>query len=187
MVKTKSKAVKAKPALRESAPRSEVRIDDRPAVCCTHAGDVGHCWMCWLFKSLIVLFSAFLILWVGFYIGMLATRPSNVQLDPALGRLLSQKKFCAPQSGAMSHTMNTESMDYMMGNMTSALEDKTGAAFDKEFLVQMTVHHQGAVDMAKMALEKSERPELKTFAQSIINSQSVEITQMKTWLAEWLK
>ena len=53
---------------------------------------------------------------------------------------------------------------------------------DKNFLENMIPHHQSAVDMAKMALKKALRPELKKFAQSVITLQSKEITQYKTWL-----
>ena len=53
---------------------------------------------------------------------------------------------------------------------------------DKNFLENMIPHHQSAVDMAKLALKKALRPELKTFSQGVIDVQSKEITQYQTWL-----
>ena len=53
---------------------------------------------------------------------------------------------------------------------------------DKNFLENMIPHHQSAVDMAKLALKKALRPELKKFAQGVINVQSKEIAQYQTWL-----
>jgi uncharacterized protein (DUF305 family) len=53
---------------------------------------------------------------------------------------------------------------------------------DKNFLENMIPHHQSAVDMAKLALKKALRPELKTFAQGVIDVQSKEIMQYQTWL-----
>jgi uncharacterized protein (DUF305 family) len=53
---------------------------------------------------------------------------------------------------------------------------------DKNFLENMIPHHQSAVDMAKLALTKALRPELKTFAQGVIDVQTEEITQYETWL-----
>ena len=53
---------------------------------------------------------------------------------------------------------------------------------DKNFLENMIPHHQSAVDMAKLALKKALRPELKTFVQGVIDVQSKEITQYQTWL-----
>ena len=49
----------------------------------------------------------------------------------------------------------------------------------------MTHHHQGAVEMAKMAVEKTQNAELKTFAQKIIADQKKEIAQMKDWREKW--
>jgi uncharacterized protein (DUF305 family) len=53
---------------------------------------------------------------------------------------------------------------------------------DTNFLENMIPHHQSAVDMAKLAVNKAFRPELKKFAQGVIDVQSKEITQYKTWL-----
>jgi uncharacterized protein (DUF305 family) len=53
---------------------------------------------------------------------------------------------------------------------------------DKHFLENMIPHHQSAVDMAKLALKKALRPELKKFAQGVIDMQSKEITQYEIWL-----
>jgi uncharacterized protein (DUF305 family) len=53
---------------------------------------------------------------------------------------------------------------------------------DKNFLEAMIPHHQSAVDMGKLALKKALKPELKTFAQGVINVQTAEIKQYQTWL-----
>lgn len=53
---------------------------------------------------------------------------------------------------------------------------------DKNFLENMIPHHQSAVDMAKLALTKALRPELKKFAQGVITVQTKEIAQYETWL-----
>jgi uncharacterized protein (DUF305 family) len=53
---------------------------------------------------------------------------------------------------------------------------------DKNFLENMIPHHQSAVDMAKLALTKALRPELKSFAQGVIDVQTEEIMQYQTWL-----
>ncbi len=75
-----------------------------------------------------------------------------------------------------------ESMEDMMHNMTASLEGKSGDEFDKEFLKQMIVHHEGAVEMASMVLSQSSNAQLKTFAQAIISAQSSEIAMMNNWL-----
>ena len=147
---------------------------------CDHGVDVSRCWMCWLFKTLIALFVAFLVLWAGFYMGILSMSRQSYRIDPALERLLNERRSLR-DSAAMSRTMNTASMEKMMTDMTAALKDKVGADFDREFLAQMTLHHEGAVEMARLAVDKSVDPEIKAFAQKIIDAQSSEISQMKAW------
>jgi uncharacterized protein (DUF305 family) len=53
---------------------------------------------------------------------------------------------------------------------------------DRNFLENMVPHHQSAVDMAKLALTKAVRPELKTFARGVIAVQSKEIALYQMWL-----
>lgn len=82
---------------------------------------------------------------------------------------------------------NTMDMGTTMEGMMSGLQGKTGDAFDKEFLSEMIVHHQGAVDMAKAVLATSKRPELIKLANDIIAAQTKEIDMMKGWQSVWFK
>ena len=59
------------------------------------------------------------------------------------------------------------------------------ANYDLRFIDAMMMHHQGAVLMAQEALEKSQRPEIKQFANNIIVAQKKEIAQMKQWHTAW--
>ena len=56
---------------------------------------------------------------------------------------------------------------------------------DRHFIEQMIPHHDGAVAMAKLALEKSKRTEIKTLATAIIESQTKEIQDMTEWYGNW--
>lgn len=49
----------------------------------------------------------------------------------------------------------------------------------------MIPHHESAVVMAKDALQKSQRPEIRKLAQDIISSQQKEIEQMQQWRKAW--
>lgn len=82
---------------------------------------------------------------------------------------------------------NSGDMANMMANMNTALLGKTGDEFDKTFLSEMIVHHQGAVSMAELALTSSNRPELKKLASDIISAQNKEIQMMKDWQKAWFK
>lgn len=56
---------------------------------------------------------------------------------------------------------------------------------DRHFAMMMVPHHQGATDMAELALEKSQRPEIRDLAEKIIQAQTAEIELMQGWLDEW--
>lgn len=59
------------------------------------------------------------------------------------------------------------------------------ANYDLRFIDAMTPHHQGAVEMAKEALTKSQHPEIKKLAQDIISAQNREINELKQWRQAW--
>ena len=53
------------------------------------------------------------------------------------------------------------------------------------FLAGMVPHHEDALRDARLAAERSERPEIRELAQNIIAAQDAEIAQMKGWLSAW--
>lgn len=94
------------------------------------------------------------------------------------------------EMSSMNH--NTSNMNHDMSNMQGHemmnMNSDPGAAdqpFDLQFLDSMIHHHNGAITMAKMVLGKTERPELKTFAQKIIDDQIKEISEMKQLREQW--
>lgn len=156
-----------------------VSAETAQMVCCSHNTDLGRCWMCWLFKSLIVLFSAFVVLWIGFCFGIINTQHRQYKPDPALNSLLEKGKFCSPQNNNISRTITGSALNNMMGQNSLSLQSKTGTEFDREFLIQMILHHENGVELAKLALEKSEDAEIKQIAQDILDSQTTEIQSMQ--------
>jgi uncharacterized protein (DUF305 family) len=62
---------------------------------------------------------------------------------------------------------------------------QTGGELDELFIDMMVPHHEGAVEMARIALERSQRPEIREMAEAIIASQDAEISQMRAWRLEW--
>lgn len=57
--------------------------------------------------------------------------------------------------------------------------------FDKAFIDSMIPHHQSAIQMANVALEKSDNPRVKDLAGNIVEAQEREISQMRTWRENW--
>ncbi len=76
-------------------------------------------------------------------------------------------------------------MQASMTGMTTGLVGKNGSTFDEEFLSEMVMHHQGAVDMAELALAHAQHPEIKTLASNIITAQTSEIQMMQQWQKNW--
>jgi uncharacterized protein (DUF305 family) len=71
-------------------------------------------------------------------------------------------------------------MDAMKKMMDSMHMQSTGDA-DKDFVMMMIPHHQGAIDMAKVELQYGKDEQLRKMAQDIISAQEKEIATMKDW------
>lgn len=92
--------------------------------------------------------------------------------------------------GDMGHDggmMDNDMMDGMMGGMLTdeefdRLAGMSGAEFDQFFLESMIVHHEGALQMVRM-ITNSSNAEAKALGESIVESQTAEIEQMKQMLA----
>jgi uncharacterized protein (DUF305 family) len=63
--------------------------------------------------------------------------------------------------------------------------DRRAAQVEQDFLMGMIPHHRGAITMSQMALEKATKPELREFAQKVIDAQSVEVQVMTNYLRDW--
>jgi uncharacterized protein (DUF305 family) len=68
---------------------------------------------------------------------------------------------------------------------TPAAVDVTALEFDLLFLDAMIPHHQMAVEMAMVARERAEHPELREFADNVISVQQAEIDTMREWRESW--
>lgn len=64
-----------------------------------------------------------------------------------------------------------------------ALRTLEPAEMDREFLRLMIEHHQGGVMMADAAVQEVDEPVLRNLATAIVNSQTAEISTMRTMLA----
>ena len=87
--------------------------------------------------------------------------------------------------GGMHAVMKEDAMKMSMDDMAEMLEGKTDDAFDEAFIEGMIPHHQGAIDMAKMALTQAKHGEIREMATAIISAQQKEIDQMRMWMQSW--
>ena len=77
------------------------------------------------------------------------------------------------------HVALIDTMEPMHTGMMRGLAAKD---FDAAFLCSMIPHHQGAVDMARAALEYGKDPFVTMLAHQIIADQEREIGEMGRWL-----
>jgi uncharacterized protein (DUF305 family) len=92
---------------------------------------------------------------------------------PALNMDMPGMKMSSEKMNASSHEEEMKAM--------------SGKDFDLHFIDMMVPHHEGAIAMAKNALQKAEHAEIKKLANEIIRAQEAEITKMKEWKTQWSK
>lgn len=81
--------------------------------------------------------------------------------------------------------MNEAEIASPAAHSDSTLSSKSGDAFDRAFIAEMITHHEGAIDMAKLAESRAKHNEIKELSQNIITTQSNEIKMLKMWQKEW--
>jgi uncharacterized protein (DUF305 family) len=89
----------------------------------------------------------------------------------------------ASSPGGMNHG-SQQMHDSMMGGMQKMQGMQATGDTDKDFALMMRMHHQQAVDMAKVEVQHGKSPELKAMAQKIIRDQQKEISELDKWLAK---
>ncbi len=72
-------------------------------------------------------------------------------------------------------------------NQNPSVRSGMTSSIDQHFIEQMIPHHDGAIAMANLALEKATRPEIKTLAQAILKAQTAENQEMRAWYQDWFR
>lgn len=85
---------------------------------------------------------------------------------------------------ALSETNGQAAMDAYKAahkRMMKQMNVRMSGDPDKDFVMMMMPHHQGAIDMAKVELQYGKDPKLRSMAEEIIKAQEKEIAEMKEW------
>lgn len=93
-----------------------------------------------------------------------------------------------PPTGEADHSKHDHAQTNHGVMDHSKMESSPGAAESPhalQFIDTMIAHHQGAVDMAQLANTRTQRDEMKKLAQTIIDEQRREITDMQSWRTKW--
>jgi uncharacterized protein (DUF305 family) len=84
------------------------------------------------------------------------------------------------ESGGGGHgQMDHGQMDMGSGGMIRQMVMEDGKYSDKAFIDAMVPHHQGAVEMARGALDNAEHEEIKQLSRNVISTQRAEIEELK--------
>lgn len=88
--------------------------------------------------------------------------------------------------GMEGHDMAGHDMGAMTMDMGADVRKLEGADdFDRAFLELMIVHHEMALDAARVVADATEREEIRDFAAAVIEAQAAEIAEMRGWLDAW--
>lgn len=99
-------------------------------------------------------------------------------------RVLFLAGLIALSSPAFADDAATKGYEAAMQSMMADMHATPTGDPDKDFVVMMIPHHQGAIDMAKVVLQYGSDPEIRALAEAIVAAQETEIAQMKDWLAK---
>lgn len=79
----------------------------------------------------------------------------------------------------------TSSTESVKSATEKKFETYVGEDYDRYFMANMIAHHQGAIDMAKLALTNAKHSELKSMANNVIKAQTEEQANMVGWQKAW--
>ncbi len=89
------------------------------------------------------------------------------------------------QQGQMPMSANHQEMMQSMERMNhDMMEAPMTGDPDRDLVVMMMPHHQGAIDMARIYLRDGKDPAIRRMAQKIVADQEHEIRQFQAWLVK---
>jgi uncharacterized protein (DUF305 family) len=91
----------------------------------------------------------------------------------------SAEKTSGGMAGMDHSQMDHGSMGMGSGGMAREMVMENGKYSDRAFIDAMVPHHQGAVEMAEVALENAEHQEIKQLSRNIVSTQQAEIEELK--------
>ncbi len=87
----------------------------------------------------------------------------------------------AAKEGGMHHDhMDQGSMGMGSGGMPRQMVMQNGKYSDRRFIDAMVPHHQGAIAMARVALENAEHEQVEELSRNIVSTQQDEIEELKS-------
>lgn len=134
------------------------------------------------------------ILVLGVLIGLLATACGQGR-GPGGGSARGPATPAETGTGSMDHTTDSgtheESVDtpavadHEGAHGKGEADDGPAAAYDQLWMASMVDHHQSAIEMAELAEDRAEHPEIRDLARAIVDAQRAEQDRMEELSREW--
>lgn len=115
-------------------------------------------------------------------------------LTPSESALRIPMFSAADSDAAMTPDSSVASSPAAAADSNAAMTDSSvasspvvddAARFDVRYLQQTIDHHQMAIDMAELAVDRAVNDDLRSLAQNIVETQTAERETMQTWLKDW--
>jgi len=105
------------------------------------------------------------------------------RLSMTAASLLLTAGACAQGASAPIGNHGSDQMaQSMKSGMDAMAKMPMSGDTDKDFAMMMKMHHQQAVEMAKVEVQHGKSAELKAMANKMIKDQQKEIQQLDAWL-----